>query len=241
MGSRPGTLLAIHWWVTVIATALVLGTLAVQPGPPEDPPDPQPACAGPPVALTFDDGPSRDHAQRLADILARHDVRATFFMTGRSVASRPGAAQRVARDGHKIYNHTYDHADLTDASDGDIHRQISSTRRALRAAGIDDGRLVRPPYGRIDRRVRQVLDGMGYRSVRWTVDTNDWDQSRTPDEIHRAVVEGLEPRANVLLHDKEDSDATMVALPRIIRTIRHRGYCFGVVDRRGRVVRAERR
>jgi len=240
MEPRPGTRVAIHWAVPAVVVAVVLGTLATQPEPPEDPPDPQPACAGPPVALTFDDGPSRDHAPRLADTLARNDVRATFFMTGRSVTSRPGAAQRFARDGHRIYNHTYDHADLTEVSDDDIRRQVSATRRALRAAGIGDGRLVRPPYGKINRRVRQVLRGMGYRWVRWTIDANDWDRSRSPDEIHRAVVAALEPRANVLLHDKEDSDATMVALPRIIRTIRRRGYCFGVVDRRGRVVRADR-
>jgi len=95
------------------------------------------------------------------------------------------------------------------------------------------------PYGRINRRVRRVLRGLGYRSVRWTVDTNDWDRSRTADEIHRTVVAGLEPRANILLHDKEDSDATVAALPRIIQTVHRRGYCFGVVNRRGRVVRAD--
>jgi len=241
VGPRPGTRLAIHWGVSAIVAALVVGSLAMQSEPPEDPPDPEPPCTGPPVALTFDDGPSRDHAAGLADVLASNDVRATFFMTGRSVASRPGPAQRFARDDHRIYNHTYDHVDLTAVSAGEIRRQVAATRRALRAAGIGDGSLVRPPYGRINRRVRQVLRGMGYRSVRWTVDTNDWDRSRTADEIHRAVVDGLEPRANILLHDKEDSDATMVALPRIIRTIRRRGYCFGVVDRRGRVVRADRR
>lgn len=239
MGPRPDIRLAIHWAVTVVVTTLVLGTLATGAETHEDRPDPEPACSGPPVALTFDDGPSRDHAERLADILARSNVRATFFMTGRSVAARPGRARRFAGDGHRIYNHTYDHVDLTETSDAEIRRQVVATRRTLRDAGVHDGRLVRPPYGRINRRARQVLRGLGYRSVRWTVDTNDWDRSRTADEIHHTVVAGLEPRANILLHDKEDSDATVAALPRIIQTVHRRGYCFGVVSRRGRVVRAD--
>ena len=237
MWSRPDARLALHWAVTAVVATLVLGTLATGAEAPEDRPAPKPACSGPPVALTFDDGPSRDHAEGLADILVHNDVRATFFMTGRSVAARPGRARRFARDGHRIYNHTYDHVDLTATSDAEIHRQVATTRRALRTAGIHDGRLVRPPYGRINRRVRGVLRGMGYRWVRWTVDTNDWDRSRTADDIHGDAVAGLEPRANILLHDKEDSDATIAALPRIIRTVRRHGYCFGVVDRRGRVVR----
>lgn len=240
MGAWPDIRLAFHWSVTAVATVLVLGAFAPRTEVAEDRPDPPPACAGPVVALTFDDGPSRDHADELADILARNDVPATFFMTGRSAAERPRRVRRFAADGHRIYNHTYDHVDLTGASDAEIHRQITTTRRALREAGVHDGRLVRPPYGRIDRRVRQFLRGMGYRSVRWTIDANDWDRSRTAAEIHRAVASALEPHANILLHDKEDSDATMTALPRIIRTVRGRGYCFGIVDRRGRVVRASR-
>lgn len=236
--------LAAHWGATAVIVALVLATLTTQqsgPSPnPTDPVDPDPTCTGAPVALTFDDGPSRDHSTRLADILARNNVRATFFMTGRSVTARPGRARRFARDGHRIYNHTYDHVDLTASTDEEIRDQIASTRRALRNADVpSDGHLVRPPYGRIDGRVRRVLRDLGYRSVTWTVDTDDWKGARTAAQIHAAVADGLAPRANILLHDNEHSQATLRALPRIIRTVRDRGYCFGVVDDRGRVVRPD--
>lgn len=77
---------------------------------------------------------------------------------------------------------------------------------------------------------------MGSRTVVWTVDTRDWDRSTTPRQIVRRVVRGLAPGANVLLHDQEDTRATVTALPRVIRAIRGRGYCLGVVDRSGRTV-----
>jgi peptidoglycan/xylan/chitin deacetylase (PgdA/CDA1 family) len=231
-----------HWAVTAVVAGLVLGVLAAHSSPPTMPPaptpPPRPTCTGPTVALTFDDGPSRRNARQIADVLARHDVQATFFMTGRAVAERPGRARRFARDGHKIYNHTYDHVDLTDTPDDGIRQQVTATDDALQAAGISTEPLVRPPYGKMNRRVRGVLRDMGYRSVRWTVDPNDWDAALTADEIHHAVADELAPRANILLHDKEDSQETVQALPRIIDTARRRGYCFGVVNDRGKVVRA---
>lgn len=84
---------------------------------------------------------------------------------------------------------------------------------AFTAAGApSSGRLVRPPYGAINGRVRAVLGGMGFRTVLWTVDTRDWDRSTTP----RQIVRGLAPGAKVLLHDQEDTRATRTALPRVI-------------------------
>ncbi len=188
------------------------------------------------VALTFDDGPSRAHSKRLLEILETKRAPATFFLVGRAVAARPGRARRIARAGHKIYNHTYDHPNLTKISKRRIRRQIRRTERALGEAGApSSGRLVRPPYGAIDARVRAVLRDMDFRAVLWTVDTRDWDASTTPRQIVRRVVAGLAPGANVLLHDQEDGQATVEALPRVIRAVRSRDYCLGIVNRYGRV------
>lgn len=231
--------LAVHWGVLVVGATVIIGVTTVRPAPAEPqspPPPPRPACDGPPVALTFDDGPSRAHSDTLADMLAAEDITATFFMTGRSVAAHPAMVRRFARDSHRIYNHTYDHVNLTSVSDQEIRRQITDTEEAFDAAGVPHGPVMRPPYGAINGRVRTVVRGMGFKPVMWTVDTHDWRSERTSDEIVQTVREGLKPRANILLHDKEDSAATMEAVPRIIRLVRRRGYCFGVVNHRGRVV-----
>lgn len=189
------------------------------------------------VALTFDDGPSRANSGRLLETLANHRVRATFFLNGRNVEARPRRTRQTFRAGHRIYNHTYSHARLTSLSNSGIRRQVRRTERALAAAGApSSGRLVRPPYGATDARVRRVLRGIGFRSVLWTVDTRDWSRSTRPYQIVRRVRRGLAPGANILMHDQEDTQATLRALPRVIRDVRSRGYCFGVVNQYGRVV-----
>lgn len=212
---------------------IAIGTVVVGPATPAA----AATCQRGYVALTFDDGPSRANASRLLDILHARRAPATFFLVGRNVTARPGQVRRIARAGHRIYNHTYDHSKLTTSSSRGIRRQITRTERALRAAGApSSARVMRPPYGAINARVRSVLAGLRFRPVLWTVDTGDWHRSTTSRQIVRTVVRGLAPGANILLHDQEDTQATVAALPRVISAVRSRGYCLGVVDRYGRVV-----
>jgi peptidoglycan-N-acetylglucosamine deacetylase len=63
------------------------------------------------LALTFDDGPSAYTAE-LLDVLARNNVRATFFVVGSRVRHHPEVMARMMRDGHVIANHSFSHARL---------------------------------------------------------------------------------------------------------------------------------
>ena len=217
--------------VALSAGAMLAGTLLVGPAAPAR----AAACPSGQVALTFDDGPSRASTYRILRILKRKRVRATFFMVGRAVELHPGRARAVSQRGHKIYNHTHDHARLTNLPNKRIRRQIWRARQAFNRAGLRHGKVLRPPFGAINPRVRRVARSMGYRTVRWTWDSRDWANGQTADEIVRDVRRGLRPRANILLHDHHRM-ATVKALPRIIRVARSRGYCLGVVNRYGKVV-----
>lgn len=221
--------------IAVVSATLLVALLVVTPAGPAQ----AAACRNGRVALTFDDGPSRNHSAKLVKILANKRARATFFLQGRNVAARPGRARliRNAAQKHKIYNHTYTHPNLTKLSASKIRSQVRRTQRALNSARAwPSGKLVRPPYGAINARVRNVLRGIGFRTVLWSVDPRDWSSSTSSWQIRQRVRAGLRPGANILLHDQEDSYATVRALPNVIRDIRTRGYCLGVVNRYGRVV-----
>lgn len=220
--------------VAVVVGLVIALTVFAPAGPAE-----AAACTKGRVALTFDDGPSAAHSAALLDILKKKRAKATFFMTGRAVTARPGRARRTKRAGHRIYNHTYDHVNLAKSSTSRIRSQVRRTQRAFRKAdAAASGRLVRPPYGATNARVRRVLRTMGFRQVLWTVDTVDWRSSTTASQIVNTVMSNLAPGANVLMHDQEDTQATVKALPRIIRKVRRRGYCLGVVNRWGNVRKA---
>src|SRR5438270_8211890 len=86
------------------------------------------------IALTFDDGPNDPYTLKLLDVLAKHDVRATFFLIGRYVRQRPDIAAEVARRKHVIGNHTFTHPLLIFCSSSEIREEVQQCRAAIRDA-----------------------------------------------------------------------------------------------------------
>ena len=58
------------------------------------------------LALTFDDGPDPIYTPKLLEILARQNVRATFFLVGEKARHLPATVQAIRAAGHEVANHT---------------------------------------------------------------------------------------------------------------------------------------
>lgn len=102
------------------------------------------------LALTFDDGPST-HTAELLDVLAENNVKATFFLVGVRARHHSALLERMARDGHVIANHSYNHAQLGRryAANPDLLvKQIAGTDEIIKQfARADQGYYFRAPYG----------------------------------------------------------------------------------------------
>lgn len=152
------------------------------------------------LALTFDDGPNDPHTLRLLEILARHEVKATFFMIGRFVRERPEIARAVAQAGHVIGNHTSTHPNLFFASGARLARELDDCEKALTDAVGEHSRLFRPPFGLRRPGTLRAVAGRGLTTVMWSVTSFDW---RLPaaEAIERRVARRLCGGAVILLHD----------------------------------------
>jgi len=102
------------------------------------------ATPDPVAALTFDDGPNPKFTPCLLDILEKHKARATFFMLGENAQRYPQLVQRVARAGHAIGNHSWNHPEFPSITGRERRAQI---RRCAKAIAPHGQRLFRPPYG----------------------------------------------------------------------------------------------
>src|SRR5215470_16653131 len=129
------------------------------------------ATDSPVVALTFDDGPDPTWTPRLLEILATRNARATFFMLGRAAAAHRDLVRDVARAGHAIGNHSWDHPSFPLISGAERRAQISRCADALAPHG---GRLFRPPFGQQSFASRIDAFVLGYRVVTWNVVAWDW-------------------------------------------------------------------
>ena len=202
------------------------------------------ACRNGRVTLTFDDGPSF-YRPRTLRVLRRTGVPATFFEVGMRVAANPQLTQFEAREGHLVLNHTYTHPNLNGLSLNAVHEEVRDTDAVIRAAGVRMRfKGVRPPFLAANERVRAELARTGYTVIMGDVYTDDSNASTTPAEIRDAIFAGLAPNAILFLHDGNidtPAGASVVkALPGIVSGIRARGYCFGTLNRDGKVVPARR-
>src|ERR1700747_1357248 len=83
------------------------------------------------LALTYDDGPNDPDTLLLLDVLAKHNVKATFFLIGKHVQQRPDIVQRIIAAGHMIGNHTYDHPNLAFVSQRTLLEELMKCELAL--------------------------------------------------------------------------------------------------------------
>lgn len=190
-------------------------------------------CTGT-IALTFDDGPVAGTTAHLVRVLRELKVPATFFMVGSRVAAHPELARLVERSGFLIGNHSWAHEQLTDRSTRQVRASVTGTDRALVRAGVHPTRLMRPPYGAINGRVRAAVAGLGYVPVLWDIDSLDW-RSGNPDQIAGRILRSLHHGRNVVLqHDGVDrSPLSVAAVAKVVRGARRHGYCFTGLDRSG--------
>ena len=97
------------------------------------------------VALTYDDGPSPPYTDQLLDVLAKHDVKATFFMIGNRVERHPETVHRVIAEGHQVGNHSYSHPVLGLLPPSAVRREIERTDALLRDIGVKGEIVFRAP------------------------------------------------------------------------------------------------
>ena len=183
------------------------------------------------IALTFDDGPDIARTPALLDALAELHVPATFFVLGKRVDEHPELCARIAREGHEIGNHTYNHRYLPLASSSSVHAELVATDAAIERATGHIPTLARPPYGGRSPLNVRVFDRQGKRVVLWDINSFDW-KGAPANDVARRVLERARPGSIILMHDGgRPQDETIDAVRLLVPELRARGYDLVTVSR----------
>ncbi|AGI87898.1 MULTISPECIES: polysaccharide deacetylase family protein [Streptomyces] len=178
------------------------------------------------IALTFDGGPGKD-TPALLDLLKREEVPATFFLLGRKhIEKYPETVRRIAKEGHEVANHTWNHPRLTEIEPDEIREELTRTQKELARLTGSEPTLMRPPQGRTDDTVSEISKELGLSQVLWSTTAKDYATNdseliteRTLDQAGRDGV--------ILLHDIYKG--TVPAVPGIIHALKKDGYTFVTV------------
>ncbi len=191
------------------------------------------------IALTFDDGPSREFTPEILRILREKNAKATFFVVGANAALEPGILRAVYADGHEIGNHTFTHPNLSEIPAAQLDVELNATQRVLESKLGVRTLLFRPPFVKdIEPETREQARtlvssaAMGYITIGLKIDPLDWERPGAPEIVNRTINYATAQRGNiVLLHDGGgDRSQTVEALPQIIDELRSRGYRFVTVS-----------
>lgn len=178
------------------------------------------------VMLTIDDGPSPVWTPRYLQLLARHDIRATFNVIGEQVLPNKHLVRALVSEGHTVANHTWTHDErLPSRRRATIRREIAQTSEAIHEATGLQVTQYRAPGGVWGPRVYAELARQQLIPVDWNIDPRDWARPGTP-AIESAM---LKARAGdiMLCHDGGgDRSETFHALEVVLPELKHRGFHF---------------
>lgn len=192
------------------------------------------------VYLTFDDGPNKANTEKILQILKDEDIHATFFLTGQNVRLYPDVVKEIYQSGNAIGVHSYTHdykkiyaspqayMDELLQTDTLIYNAIGVRPVISRAPGGTSGHFT-PAFW-------QAIQDVGYIEVGWNALTGDADGTGKTAEKEIANVKNqmalrpyLHSHLVILMHDASGHEATVEALPMIIKMLKDQGYTFRVV------------
>ena len=177
------------------------------------------------VIFTFDGGATTESGDKILEVLAKHHVKGTFFLTGKMIEQNQDLVRRIASSGAEIFNHTYDHPDLTKVSAEKIGEELSNMEKVLqKTAGISPRPYFRAPYGARNAEVLKIAQESGYQSIYWTTDALDWKeiQGETAEQVKKRILSSVAPGTIYLMHVGDNITGNI--LDEVFTKIESRGY-----------------
>ncbi len=177
------------------------------------------------VALTFDLSWGGENIEEVLGILEKHNVKATFFITGNWSEEFPDYIEKMIELGHDIGNHSLNHENMTQLSMEEKKAEISIVHEYVKNLTGYEMNLFRPPYGAYDNEVIRSGEELGYYTIRWSVNSLDW-KDYGKESIIKTVVEHEELKNGAIILMNGEAKYTKEALEEVILGIREKGYEF---------------
>lgn len=188
--------------------------------------------------LTFDDGPSLV-TPKILDILSKENVKASFFVIGKSVEAHPEIVKRAYDEGHYIANHTYSHNNsILYKSSESFANEVKKTDLAIgKAIGVENysslifrfpNGFMSPQYKAKKKEAALVLSQMNYSYIDWNCLNNDSVKKYTSSQLLSNLKQSSKNKGTlvILMHDTKDVSNSSLALEASIEYLKSEGYSF---------------
>ena len=125
------------------------------------------------IALTFDDGPNPEHMPAVLDLMDELEVKANFFVVGKSMEEHPDLAEDIHKRGHLLCNHSYTHPHMTQLTLDEQREEIEKTSAVIKSITGENPKWFRPPYFDYDNPLLELVTSLGMISVHASISSRD--------------------------------------------------------------------
>jgi peptidoglycan/xylan/chitin deacetylase (PgdA/CDA1 family) len=181
------------------------------------------------VAVTIDDGPDPEVTPQVLELLARHQVTATFFCVGERVQRHADLAQEIVRRGHVVENHSHRHRhNFSLLGPKAMGEEIGRAQEVIERICGSTPRFFRAPAGLRNPFLDPVLHQLDLKLASWTRRGFD-TVTRDPESVFERLSDSLQGRDILLLHDghaaRSDAGRPIIleVLPKLLQCIREQG------------------
>ena len=175
------------------------------------------------IAISFDCAWGVDFTDKLLEVMAKNDIRCTFFAVQFWVEKYPHYVEKIISAGHEMGTHSRTHSYMSKLSEAEIQDELTTSSTAIERLTGQKITLFRPPYGDYNNLLIDTCNKLGLYPIQWDVDSLDW-KNLSANEIAMRVINGVKNGSIILCHN--NALHTAEALPLIFSTLKNRGYEF---------------
>ena len=176
------------------------------------------------LAISFDAAWGCERTETILDTLQKYDVKATFFLTNIWLDDYPEMAKKIADAGHEIAMHSVSHPHMPQLGTAEMTQELDGNYQKIVEVTGYTPTLFRFPFGDYDNTSMTVVRQSGYDAIQWSIDSLDWQESKTASDIVDRVTLALHPGAIILCHN--NGTYTAEAIDSIIPYAQAQGYRF---------------
>lgn len=173
------------------------------------------------VWLTFDDGPHANITPWLLNILKKHKIKATFFLTGKEILKYHDLFLQIKKDGHMIGNHSFSHHNGWLTSNTTYLDDIEKCQELM-----PKNKLFRPPYGKVGfNQIRKIKKK--YKIILWDILSMDFNKNYSAEKIEKNILNNVKKGSIIVFHNNLVSKKNLTSvLENIIVKLKERGFSF---------------
>lgn len=180
--------------------------------------------------LTFDCGYENGNTPAILKALKKHKVKATFFVVGHFLKENNDLVKQIAKEGHTIGNHTYNHPNIIGMSKEKFESELTQVEDLYKEITSKEmTKYYRPPQGKYNVENLQMAQAKGYKTFFWSLAYVDWnaDAQPTKEEAFEKLLSRIHPGAIVLLHNTSKTNGEI--LDELLGKWEDMGYSFGTL------------